>query len=111
VKEGGFHMLILTTDNVPGKEIEALGLVQGNVVRAKHIGRDIAAGFKSIVGGEIRGYTELMNDARGIAIERMIDSAKNMRADAIVCVRLETCSIIGGCSEVTAYGTAVRFAK
>jgi len=102
-------MLILTTDNVPGKQIEALGLVQGNVVRAKHIGRDIAAGFKTLIGGEIRGYTELMNDARSIATERMVNAAKNLRADAIVCARYETCSIMGGCSEVTAYGTAVRF--
>jgi uncharacterized protein YbjQ (UPF0145 family) len=102
-------MLILTTDNVPGKEIEVLGLVQGNVVRAKHIGRDIAAGFKTLIGGEIRGYTELMNDARGIATERMIEAAKIKRADAVVCVRYETCSIMGGCSEVMAYGTAVRF--
>jgi uncharacterized protein YbjQ (UPF0145 family) len=102
-------MLIVTTDGVPGKQLEALGLVQGNVVRAKHIGRDIAAGFKTLVGGEIRGYTELMNDARRIAIERMAENAKNMRADAVVCVKIETCSIMQGCSEVTAYGTAVKF--
>jgi uncharacterized protein YbjQ (UPF0145 family) len=102
-------MLILTTDNVSGKEIEPLGLVQGNVVRAKHIGRDIAASFKTLIGGEIRGYTELMNDARSIATERMVEAAKSKRADAIVCVRYETCSIMGGCSEVMAYGTAVKY--
>ena len=102
-------MLLLTTDNVPGKNIETLGLVQGNVVRAKHIGRDIAASFKTIIGGEIKGYTELMNDARQVATDRMMQAAAIKRADAIVCVRFETCNIMGGCSEVTAYGTAVKY--
>ena len=102
-------MLIVTTDNIPGKNIEILGMARGNVVRAKHIGRDIAAGFKTIVGGEIRGYTELMNEARDVATQRMVEHAKHYGADAIVCVRFETCSIMGGSSEVMAYGTAVRF--
>ena len=102
-------MLIATTDNIPGKNIEVLGLSRGSVVRSKHIGRDIAAGFKSIAGGEIRGYTELMNESRQIATDRMIEDAKKMKADAVVCVRYETCSIMGGSSEVMAYGTAVKF--
>ena len=102
-------MLIQTADVVQGKNTEAIGLVQGNVVRAKHIGRDIAAGFKTIIGGEIRGYTELMNEARSVATERMVEDAKKLGADAIVCVRYETCSIMGGASEVMAYGTAVKF--
>ncbi|MCL2047325.1 MAG: heavy metal-binding domain-containing protein [Defluviitaleaceae bacterium] len=102
-------MLLVTTPTIPNKEFEVLGLVQGNVVRAKHIGRDIAAGFKNIVGGEIRGYTELMNDARKVATERMINAAAALNADAIVAVRYETCSIMASCSEVMAYGTAVKF--
>jgi len=102
-------MLIVTTDNVPGKNIELLGIARGSVVRAKHIGRDIAAGFKSIAGGEIKVYTELMYETRNIATERMIADAREMGADAIVCTRYETCSIMGGSSEVMAYGTAVKF--
>ena len=102
-------MLIVTTDNIPGKNIEVLGIARGSVVRAKHIGRDIAAGFKSIAGGEITAYTELMYEARNIATERMIKDAKEMKADAIICTRYETCSIMGGSSEVMSYGTAVRY--
>jgi len=102
-------MLIATTDGIAGRNVEVLGLVRGNVVRAKHVGRDFMAGLKTIVGGEIRGYTELMNEARDIATERMQQEAKNLGADAIVAVRYETCSIMQGSSEVMAFGTAVRF--
>ena len=102
-------MLITTTNEIPGKNIEALGLVRGNVVRAKHIGRDIMAGFKSLAGGEIKQYTELMNEARDIATERLVEHAKSLNADAIIAVRFETCSIMDGSSEVMAYGTAVTY--
>ena len=102
-------MLLSTTENIAGKNLQILGLVKGNVVRAKHIGRDIMAGFKTIVGGEIAGYTELLNDARDIATERMINDAKAKGADAIVGMRYITCSVMDGASEVTAYGTAVKF--
>ena len=102
-------VLIVTSDVIPGKNFEVVGLVRGSVVRAKHIGRDIAAGFKSIAGGEIKAYTELMYETRNIATERMIADAREMRADAIICVRYETCSIMGNSSEVMAYGTAVKF--
>jgi len=102
-------MLFVTTDSIPGKNYEVLGTARGNVVRAKHIGRDIMAGFKTIVGGEIKGYTGLMNEARDIANDRMVEDDKGKGADAIVCVRYETCSIMDGSSEVMAYGTAVRF--
>ena len=102
-------MIIASADGIAGKNVETLGLVRGSVVRAKHIGRDIMAGLKTIVGGEIVGYTELMNEARDIATERMVKHAKQLGADAIVAVRYETCSIMGGSSEVMAYGTAVKF--
>jgi len=102
-------MLIVTSNDIPGKNFEALGLARGSIVRAKHIGRDIRAGFKSIVGGEIRDYTELMNEARDVAAARMIEHAKSLGADAIVAMRFETCSIMGGSSEVMAYGTAVKY--
>jgi len=102
-------MLIVTCDTIPGKQFEAIGFVQGNVVRAKDMGRDIMAGFKSIAGGEIKVYTELMHEARQIATERMLQQARSLGADAIVCVRYQTCSIMGGSSEVMAYGTAVKY--
>jgi len=102
-------MLILTTDVMPGKQFEVLGMVKGSVVRAKHVGRDIMAGFKSVVGGEIKGYTELLNEARNIASERMVADAQAMGADAIICVRFSTCSVMNGASEVMAYGTAIKF--
>jgi uncharacterized protein YbjQ (UPF0145 family) len=108
--KGAKKMLMTTTDIIPGKQVHILGLVKGSVVRAKHMGRDIAAGFKSIVGGEIKGYTELMNEARSTATERMTAEARNMNADAIICVRYETASIMNIACEVMAYGTAVRFA-
>jgi uncharacterized protein YbjQ (UPF0145 family) len=103
-------MLIVTMPEIPGKQIANMGLVQGSVVQTKHIGRDIGASFKSIVGGEIHSYTELMVEARKIATDRMVEQAKTLNADAIVAVRYVTCSVMGGASEVMAYGTAVKFA-
>lgn len=102
-------MLILTTNDVPGKKIEALGVVKGNVVRAKHIGKDIMAGIKSIVGGELTGYTEMLNEAREIATDRMVEEAKSMDADAIVMLRYGTAATMEGAAEIIAYGTAVKF--
>lgn len=104
--------LILTNlETVPGREItQHLGLVQGNTVRAKHVGRDIMAGLKNIVGGELRGYTELLNDAREEAMGRMIDEAKSRGANAIINVRFSTSSISAGASELYCYGTAVTVA-
>ena len=103
------RMIMATTDTIPGKELQVLGLVQGNVVRAKDIGRALAAGFRAMGGGEIKIYTDLLNEARSTAVERMVAQAEAWGADAIVCVRLETCSVMDGSSEVTAYGTAVKF--
>lgn len=102
-------MIITNVDNVPGRSIaDDLGLVQGSTVRAKHIGRDIAAFFKGIVGGEIRGYSELLVEGREEAISRMKAQAEALGADAIVNVRLTTSSITGGAAELMAYGTAVK---
>lgn len=104
-------MLIVTTETVAGQTIgETLGLVRGATVRAKHVGTDIVASLKSFVGGEISGYSSLMAGAREQAIDRMIEEARGLGADAIVCVRLETATIADGTAEIVAYGTAIRFA-
>lgn len=105
-------MIYTTTDTIPGKEIaEVRGVVTGNVVQSKHIGRDLMAGLKSIVGGEIRGYTEMMTEARDIAIQRMVEQANQKGADAIVGIRFTTCSIVDGSSEILAFGTAVKLVE
>lgn len=101
-------VLLTNMETVPGKTIvQHLGLAQGNVVRAKHVGRDIAASLKNIVGGELRGYTELLEEARRDALRRMVDDAKSQGANAVVNVRLSTSSVTAGASELYAYGTAV----
>ena len=101
-------MIIVNTETVPGRDIDRLlGLVQGNTIRAKHLGRDIAAGLKNLVGGELRAYTELLAEARRQATERMIAQAEQLGADAIVNVRFTTSSVTSGAAELYAYGTAV----
>lgn len=102
--------IILTNiETIPGKTItQHLGLVQGSSVRAKHIGRDIAAGLKNIVGGELKGYTELLQEARQEATDRMVQEARQQGANAIVNVRFATSSLTQGAAELFAYGTAVR---
>ncbi|AGQ90753.1 TPA: heavy metal-binding domain-containing protein [Vibrio parahaemolyticus] len=105
-------MIYTTTDTIPGKEIaEVRGVVTGNVVQSKHIGRDLMAGLKSIVGGEIRGYTEMMTEARDIAIQRMVEQANQKGANAIVGIRFTTSSIVDGSSEILAFGTAVKLVE
>ena len=102
-------MIIVTTPDVPGKEIiETLGIVRGSTVRARHVGRDILAGLRNIVGGEIEGYTQLMADAREQALDRMIADADGLYADAVVNVRFMTSMVMAGASEILAYGTAVK---
>ena len=102
-------MILSNTENIPGKTIqEFYGVVTGSTVRAKHIGRDIMAGFKNIVGGELEGYTELLNEARQEAIERMEAQAKSVGANAVVNVRFTTSSVAQGAAELFAYGTAVK---
>jgi len=102
-------MIMATIDTLPGKNLQVLGLVKGSVVNSKHIGRDIMAGLKTIIGGEIAGYTEMLNEARAIATTRMQDEARSLRADAIVGVRFISASVMGGSAEIVAYGTAVKF--
>lgn len=102
-------MLVLTTDHVPGREIEALGLVRGSTVRAKHIGSDIVASLRNLVGGEVKEYAALMACAREQALDRMIAEARAMGADAVISARFETSTIAQGASEILAYGTAIRF--
>jgi len=102
-------MIILSINDFPGKDFEAIDIVKGSVVRAKHIGRDIMAGLKTIVGGEISGYTEMLNEARVIATDRMKEEARKLGADAIIGVRFESASVMDGAAEILAYGTAVKF--
>ena len=103
------RMIYTNTPDVPGKEIvEILGVVTGNVVQSKHVGKDILAGFKSIVGGEITSYTEMLTEARQKAITRLVEEALKFDADAVVNLRFTTSSIMSGCSEILAYGTAVK---
>jgi len=101
-------MLIVTTNEVTGKNVkEMLGIVQGSTVQSKHIGRDFGAGLKTLVGGEIRGYSELMEEARTIASKRMTEAAADIGANAIIGMRYQTSQVMNGASEVIAYGTAV----
>ncbi len=105
-------MMLITSDKIKGKEIkETLGLVRGNTIRAKHIGKDIVAGLRSIVGGEIKEYTEALSEAREAAIKRMIKEAEELGADAIVCVRFTTSQVMAGAAELLVYGTAVKLVK
>ncbi|MBQ6646449.1 MAG: YbjQ family protein [Clostridia bacterium] len=102
-------MLLYSVDTVPGKNIELMGLVQGSTVQSKHIGKDIMAGFRNIVGGEMKGYTEMLDDARNQAVARMKSQAEMLGADAIIGVRYATSAITQGAAEILAYGTAVKF--
>ncbi|MFP4190923.1 MAG: YbjQ family protein [Candidatus Hydrogenedentota bacterium] len=101
-------MIVVNTESVPGYEVvEVKGLVQGNTIRAKHLGRDIAANLKSLVGGELRGYTELLTEARRQSLERMMAQAQQLEANAVINVRFTTSAITQGAAELYAYGTAV----
>ena len=104
------EMIITTGNDVPGKKItQVIGLVKGSTVRARNIGRDIGAGIKSIIGGEVKTYTEMTMNARDEAYNRMVNDAINKKADAIIGVRFTTSMIMQGASEMLAYGTAVKF--
>ncbi|QOY38632.1 YbjQ family protein [Anaerobacillus isosaccharinicus] len=101
-------MIIATTENVPGKKVVAYkGFVKGSTIQAKHIGSDILAGLKNIVGGEIKEYSEMMDKARKVAISRMVKDAEGLGANAIIAVRLQTSGVMNGAAEIVAYGTAV----
>lgn len=101
-------MQIYNIDYIPGKEIEALGLVKGSIVQSKNFGRDFMAAMKTLVGGEIVAYTEMLNEARKMATKRMVDEAEALGADAIVNIRFASASVMQSAAEVTAYGTAVK---
>ncbi|MGN1266454.1 MAG: YbjQ family protein [Dorea sp.] len=102
-------MQLVNIDYIPGKEFEALGIVKGTVVYSRNFGKDFMAGMKTLVGGEIEGYTELLNTARQIAVKRMVEEAEKMGADAVVNMRYGSSSLMQGAAEVIAYGTAVKF--
>lgn len=101
-------MIILTTNDFPGKKVtKVVGLVKGSTIRAKHIGKDIGAGFKNLLGGELKSYDEMLREAREIAIQRMVEDAKSQGANAIVGFRLTSAAVMQGAAEMLAYGTAV----
>ena len=102
-------MLLVNTDYISGKELETLGIVKGNIVQTKNFGKDFMAGIKTLVGGEITQYTEMLNQARQIAVKRMVDEAQALGADAVVNVRYASASVMQGAAEVIAYGTAVKY--
>ncbi len=101
-------MKLYNIDYIPGQNIEALGLVRGAVVQSKNFGKDFMAGMKTLVGGEIKGYTEMLNEARAIATKRMVDEAEALGADAVVNIRYGSSAIMQGAAEIVAYGTAVK---
>lgn len=102
-------MILVNTDYISGKNLEMLGLVKGSTIQSKNLGRDITQSFKTLVGGELKAYTEMMNEARALATERMVEEARGLAADAIVNVRYSSASVMQGAAEVMAYGTAVKF--
>lgn len=102
-------MLLASIETIPGKNFEVLGIVKGTIVQSKHIGRDILAGLKTIVGGEIQGYTDMLNEARKIATDRMIKEAEELGANAIIGMRYGSSAVMDGAAEIIAYGTAVKF--
>ena len=102
-------MLLVNTEGIPGKRLEAIGLVSGACIMSKHIGKDIGAGFRNLVGGEMKAYVDMLNQAKDEAVQRMETEARQLEADAVVNIRFTTSSIIQGGAEVLAYGTAVKY--
>ena len=101
-------MKLLSIDYIPDTKIEALGMVKGTIVQSKNIGRDFMAGMKGLVGGEIVGYTEMLNEARQMAVKRMVDEDKELNADAVIGIKYGSSQVMQGAAEVIAYGTAVK---
>ena len=102
-------MILVNTDYITGKEFEMLGLVKGSTIQSKHVGKDILQSFKTLVGGELRAYNDMMNEARAIATKRMVAEAEALGADAVVNVRYASAAVVQGAAEVIVYGTAVKF--
>ncbi len=107
--KGGEEDDLSHTDYISGKELEMLGLVKGSTIQSKNVGKDITQGFKTLVGGELKGYTEMMNEARALATKRMVEEAEKLGADAVVNIRYASAAVMQGAAEVMAYGTAVKF--
>jgi uncharacterized protein YbjQ (UPF0145 family) len=105
-------MILINTDNIPGKEItEVLGLVKGSTIRAKHVGKDIVSGLRMLVGGEMKEYAEMLEEARSIALAKMTKQAESLGADAVINIRFSTSAVMQGAAEILAYGTAIKLAK
>jgi uncharacterized protein YbjQ (UPF0145 family) len=102
-------MILVNTDYISGKELETLNLVKGSTIQSKHMGKDLMSGFKTLVGGELKAYQEMMNEARALATKRMVEEATNLGADAIINIRYASAAIMQGAAEVIVYGTAVKF--
>lgn len=102
-------MILVNTDYISGKKLETISIVKGSTIQSKHVGKDILSSLKTIVGGELTAYNEMMNEARALATKRMADEAKEMGADAVVNIRYASSAIMQGAAEVIAYGTAVKF--
>lgn len=102
-------MILVNTDYITGKTLETIALVKGSTIQSKNIGRDITQSFKTIIGGELKAYTKMMNEARDLATDRMIKEAEKLQADAIINVRYTTSSVVQGAAEILVYGTAVKF--
>ena len=102
-------MILVNTDYITGKTLETIALVKGSTIQSKNIGRDITQSFKTIIGGELKASTEMMNEARELATDRMIKEAEKLQADAIINVRYTTSSVVQGAAEILVYGTAVKF--
>ena len=107
--KGAVTMILVNTDYITGKELEMLGLVTGSTIQSKNIGRDISQGLKTLVGGELKAYNEMMTEARALATKRMTEEAEAMGADAVVNIRYASAAVMQGAAEVIAYGTAVKF--
>ena len=101
-------MIIMTTESI-GKEFEPLGLVRGSMIKSKHLGKDMMAGFKTLVGGELKGYTQMMEESREQALRRMTEQAEALGADAVIGMRFTSSSLMQGAAEITAYGTAIKY--
>ena len=104
-------MILVNTEYINGKEFEMLGLVKGSTIQSKHVGKDIAQSFKTLVGGELKSYNEMMNEARALATKRMVEEAEDLKADAVINIRYASSAIMQGAAEVIVYGTAVKFVK
>ena len=103
-------MILVNTDFISGKDIQTLSIVKGSMIQTKHLGKDIMAGFKTIVGGELTGYSEMINEARAIATKRMVEEAESLGADGVINIRYASSSVTQGAAEMLVYGTAVKFA-